>query len=295
MMLMKISVQSLIIILSVFCMFGNSTAQEEVISIPDDFCITHEEYQLYKRIIDYRKENKLSAIPLSTSLSFVARLHVRDLYENRPDTSYCNLNSWSDKGPWTACCHSRFTPHPECVRNKPNELTDYSGEGHELVYWDSEAALPDTVFNFWLTIDQAKDMFLNREKWALYSWKAIGIGIHMGYASVWLGDEPDPEKEPTICKSVEEAGLKIPEKPVVKAVITEPTGRFFLIYGSFENEEIAKQERERFIGEGFVHSRVLIKDGHYRVSISDHDSHEAAGKFRGQLPEKYREAWILKF
>lgn len=286
---------TLAIIVSFLLLSQDIYSQASNAGIPEDFCITQEEYQLFRLISDYRKEAGLSAIPLSTSLSYVARLHVRDLNDNGPDTSYCNLNSWSDKGPWTPCCHSKYTPHPECILNKPGELTGYPGEGHELVYWDSEAALPDTVYQFWLTIDQAKNMFLNQDKWALHTWRAMGVGVYLGYASVWLGDEADPEKEPVICKTVEAAQIRIPGKPSEMAIIDHPTGRFYLIYGSYEVEEVARAERNRFVEEGFLNARVLIKDGHYRVSISDHANREDADKFRSQLPQKYQEAWILKF
>jgi hypothetical protein len=270
-------------------------AQTNKPPLPDNFCITHEEYRLFKLISDLRKSEGLSAIPLSSSLSYVARIHVRDLNDNRPDTSYCNLNSWSDKAFWTSCCHSRFTPDPDCILGKPAELTDYNGEGHELVYWDSEAALPDTVYQFWLTIDGAVDMFLNRQKWAMYTWNAMGVGIYNGYASVWLGDEADPASEPGICKTVEAAKIEIPVSTGEVIVVNKPTNRFYLIFGSFEDEAIALMERERFIKEGFANAKVVETDNHFRVSISDHETHEAAIAARGKYPKKYREAWILNF
>ena len=151
-------------------------------NIPGDFCITQEEYRLFQLINEYRKGHGLDIIPFSTSLSYVAKVHVRDLYINKPDTSYCNLNSWSGQGTWTACCHSSLTPQPECILGKPGELTGYEGEGHELCYWENVAAHPDTVFGFWKTVEQANDILLNMARWESYRWQAVGIGIYEGYA-----------------------------------------------------------------------------------------------------------------
>ena len=263
--------------------------------LPESFCITKNEYRLYQLINKYRQENGMSVIPVSSSLSYVARIHVRDLAENRPDTSYCNLNSWSDKGPWTSCCHSKFTPEPECILNKPRELTDYEGEGHELCYWDSEGADADTVFHFWSSVKAARDMILNREKWVLYGWNAMGVGIYKGYASVWVGEKIDQEKEPAICKADEEESLEIPLEDKDNTVVSSPTGRFYLIFGSFNDMESARIERERFESKGFYQSKILIKNNNFRVSLSDHPSMQEAQEARSLMPEEYQKAWILKF
>lgn len=263
--------------------------------LPDNFCISNEEYRLYKLINDFRKENGLAAIPISSSLSYVAKIHVRDLADNRPDTSYCNLNSWSSNGPWTSCCHSKFTPQPECILNKPRELTQYDGEGHELCYWDSEGADPDTVFDFWTTIEQAKDMILNREKWVLYGWNAMGVGIYQGYASVWLGEMVDVEAEPEICKKASEKELEIPKEDKDNTVVSLPTDRYYIIFGSFNDIETARKEREKFESQGFYNAKILIKNNNFRVSLSDHPSMEEAQDARSRMAEKYQKAWILKF
>jgi hypothetical protein len=263
--------------------------------LPDEFCISSEEYRLYKLINDFRKENDLAVIPISSSLSYVAKIHVRDLADNRPDTSYCNLNSWSANGPWTSCCHSKYKPEPECILNKPRELTQYDGEGHELCYWDSEGADPDTVFEFWATIEQAEDMILNREKWALYGWNSMGVGIYKGYASVWLGELVDSEPEPTICVKDSDKEMEIPREDKDNTVVPSPTGRYYIIFGSFQDIETARQERKKFESQGFYKAKILIKNNNFRVSLSDHPSMEEAQEARSRMAEKYQKAWILKF
>lgn len=263
--------------------------------LPKDFCITKDEYKLYKLINEYRQKEGMAVIPISSSLSYVARIHVRDLAENRPDTSYCNLNSWSDKGPWTSCCHSKYAPQPECILNKPRELSHYEGEGHEMCYWDSEGADADTVFTFWISVKEARDMILNREKWVLYTWRAMGVGIHEGYACVWVGEMPDSEKEPRICGKNAETELEIPHEDKGHTLVSSPTERFYLIFGSFNDIESARRERENFVTKGFYNSRILIKNNNFRVSLSDYPSMEEAQDARSRMPEEYQKAWILKF
>ena len=114
----------------IFILVGLSTFGQK--GIPDDFCLSDDEYRLYEMINAHRVLNGLIEIPLSASLSYVARTHVIDLYTNHPDTSICNLNSWSDKGSWTPCCHNKYVPQEECIRDKPKEFTGYSGEVYEL-------------------------------------------------------------------------------------------------------------------------------------------------------------------
>ncbi|MEE4256852.1 MAG: hypothetical protein V2I47_07430, partial [Bacteroidales bacterium] len=58
--------------------------------VPDDFCLTEDEYRLYELINAHRLVQGAREIPLSASLSFVARTHVIDLYTNHPDTGICN-------------------------------------------------------------------------------------------------------------------------------------------------------------------------------------------------------------
>jgi len=264
-------------------------------SIPGNFCISKEEYNLYKLINDFRIKNDLPAIPISSSLSYVAKLHVRDLHDNGPDTSNCNLNSWSDKGPWTSCCHSNITPQPDCILNKPRELTKYTGDGHELGYWDSEGANPDTIYEFWVSVEQAIDLITNREKWRLYSWKAMGVGIYEGYASVWIGEKVDGEAEPRICSSDVIPQVEIPAEDKDNTVMTSPVERFFLIFGSFDDIEKARKERDHFVEEGFYQAKILIRNNNFRVSLSDHATMEEAQEARKRIPKEYQEAWIFKF
>lgn len=259
-----------------------------------DFCLTKDEYRLYSLINAYRTKNGLGVIPISRSLCYVAKIHARDLYINNPDTSSCSLNSWSDQGKWTACCHSSKTPNPVCIVGKPKELTRYPGEGHELAYWDSQALHPDTVLKFWQSYDQTKDLILNRKKWGYFNWKAIGVGLYKGYACVWVGEIMDTIAEPTLCSN-DNDNLTLPSGKKDKEVIFSRTGRYYIIYGSFNSQEDADKMAEKYRKEGYPGAKVLISGDTYRVSLADYPSQQEAVSAKKLLGEKFREAWITKY
>jgi hypothetical protein len=75
----------------------SQTSQDK--KIPDTYCLNEEELQLFNMINQQRQQKGLPKLELSKSLSYVAYLHVRDLYINRPDSvKGCNMHSWSNKG-----------------------------------------------------------------------------------------------------------------------------------------------------------------------------------------------------
>jgi hypothetical protein len=261
-----------------------------------DLCITKDEYRLYSLVNDARAKKGLPVIPISRSLCYVAKIHARDLFHNNPDTSYCSLNSWSDQGPWTPCCHSKFNPAPTCIVSKPSELTKYTGEGHELCFWDSGTLNSDTVMRFWLSVDPSREILLNEKKWVYFNWKAMGVGIYKGYVCLWLGEVLDSLPEPTLCGSAPNADfLAMPDKPVVEILITAPTGRYYLISASLKTEADARKQAAKFKADGFLQSKIILKDNLYRVSLSDYPTQAEALNAKKGLGEKYKEAWVTKF
>jgi hypothetical protein len=271
------------------------TGGKALAQVPE-FCISKEEYKLYKLINEYRAKNGLSVIPVSRSLSYVAKIHARDLFINNPDTSYCSLNSWSDKGQWTACCHSRQNPAPKCIVSKPKELAKYPGEGHELAYWDSEELNPDTIIHFWQSIEQANDLLLNQKKWSFFNWKAIGIGLYRGYACVWVGEIADTLAEPSICADTPGSDmLSFPVAGMRDKIIDKPTGRSYIIFGSFNNMEDAAKVTEKYKRAGFNEAKVIVNDKNYRVSLADYPTQEEALEAKKKLGMEYKEAWVTKF
>ena len=262
-----------------------------------DICLTKDEYRLYSLVNEKRVKKGLSVIPISKSLSYVAKMHARDLFHNNPDTAFCSLNSWSDQGTWIACCHSKYTPNPSCILNKPAELTKYTGEGHELCFWDSETLHPDTVIKFWMSVDQTREIILNEKKWSYFTWKAIGVGMYKGYVCLWLGEAIDAEPEPRLCGSTPgEDYLPLPDKkPNSDEVITAPTGRYYLIFASLKTEADARKELSRFRKAGFASSKIILKDSLYRVSLNDYGTQQEALNAKKELGESYKAAWVTKF
>ncbi len=173
----------LVALLSVFFSF-NSFAQ----------VLNEEEKELYRIIMEYRVQKGLPNIPLSSSLSFVAQTHVKDLVVNRPDRNGCNLHSWSPNGTWTPCCYTPDHAQAKFMWSKPRELTKYPGNGYEISYWDgSENATASGALNVWKQSSGHNAVIVNQGIWASHPWKAIGIGIYNGYAVVWFGEESDSQ------------------------------------------------------------------------------------------------------
>ena len=203
-------------------------------AIPDDFCITDDEYRLYELINAHRLINGLKEIPLSASLSFVARTHVIDLYTNHPDTSICNLNSWSDKGDWIPCCHNKYVPAEQCIRNKPKELTKYTGEGYELTYAEVFNTNADTVFRFWKKIDKPQ----NAGPAAAVVGGVEVISNNTGRYYVVISSfqsNNDAQREAKKYTAVSGSNLKI---------IKNPQGQFRVSINDYPSLEAAKQGKE---------------------------------------------------
>lgn len=158
-----------------------------------------EEKKLYNLIMEYRAEKGLPVIPMSKSLNYVAKTHVKDLHKHFDLTNVrnCNSHSWSNKGRWTACCYSPDHSNAACMWNKPRELTSYKGNGYELVYtpggatsWKSDQIKAEKALSAWKYYRELNAVILN-DSISQDQWKAIGIGVYKEYVSVWFGKEPD--------------------------------------------------------------------------------------------------------
>ncbi len=284
----------LILFLTILSMSGNSALIGQD-SIPSGFCISREEFKLFKRINEYRKVMNLPEIALSKSLCYVAKKHVNDLVFNKPDTSTCNFHSWSDKGSWKPCCYEKDSKDKKCMMSKPRELTTYHGDGHEIVYWENRNVTANTIFEQWSETSASKAVILNMKTWEDYSWKAIGIGIENGFASAWFGEESEQTGEIHICNSTEVYKIDPPKEPVETLVVSVDKNRFYVIIGSFPNLEAAKNAALKHKTEGYPKAKVVIKDEKIRISLSDYPTNEAAHNAKKMLPAKYKDAWVLAF
>jgi hypothetical protein len=281
-------------LISILFLSQVSFAQKE---IPPEFCISSEEFKLYNLVNEYRKSQKLPVIQLSKSLSYVAKVHIKDLIMNKPDTANCSFHSWSDKGAWKACCFRKENKDKYCVLTKPKELTNYPGIAHEIIFWESREASAEKAIKQWKETAVARFMLTNFKEWEKCSWNAMGVGVEAGFAVLWLGEEPDVEKETKVCG--EETVIIAEQRPAPSAneeiVVSSNTGRYYLIYGSMNSLKEAKTMVAKYNKEGFTKVKIIAKDNKYRISLSDYPSKEMAAQGKKELPAKYKDAWIMPF
>lgn len=263
--------------------------------LPADFCISVDESKLYNLINDYRKAMKLPAIPLSKSLCYVAKKHLQDLIQNKPDSSTCNFHSWSNKGNWTPCCFQKDKDDKVCMLSKPAEITNYPGPAYEIVYWESKEATPDIAFDQLRETAASQSIIINNNKWEEFSWNAVGVGISGGFAAIWFGEELDVEKETKVCGKNIVFTNNPPSDPGEPQLITSSTNRFYIIFGSFNSINDAKNQAAIYTAEGFKKTKILSKDNKFRISLSDYSSKELADQGKNELPAKYKDAWIMEY
>ena len=155
--------------------------------------LNNEERKLYNIIMEYRKDNGLPKIPLSSSLTFVAQTHVKDLVINKPDIGNCNAHSWSSNGPWSACCYTPDHAQAEFMWSKPRELTKYLGNGYEIACGSNGCCsdfnmTAEYALDSWKKSSGHNAVIINQGIWD-DQWNAIGIGLFKGFAVVWFGKE----------------------------------------------------------------------------------------------------------
>lgn len=180
----------------------NLSAAQDILR--EQACLSDEEYRLSLLINEYRKDHGLPAIKLSASLCYVAGAHAWDLQTNQPDSGMCNMHSWSEYGPWTACCYTDDHQQAECLWGKPAELTRYDGFGYEIAYYnsltvDEHEDIALSALEGWKGSPGHKHMIINRHGWKRMKWIAMGIGIFDNYVVVWFGEKKDPAGKPALC------------------------------------------------------------------------------------------------
>jgi cell division septation protein DedD len=295
---------------------GQNLPVKQVMDVPQGFCLSEAEWRLYQMINEYRRQYDLPPIPLSTSLSFVARTHVKDLFLNHPDQDPCNSHSWSDKGPWKPFCYPADENKKGSVWDKPKELSKYNSKGYEIVYWENSAVLIDSVISFWKSIDYFNSFLMNTGKWQGKRWNAIGIGIWENYAVAWFGEVPDPEGVPYVCgkepvKSPpatdtakplhDTAKVAVPAKPEVKKPVQQPPaqpaaqspGKYYVVVKSQLSLEASDKLADTLRAQGFPDAKVLRSGGKIRVVIFEALNRDQANQRLTEAKKLYKDAWIL--
>lgn len=258
-------------------------------------CMSADEMKLASLINNLRKQNRLPEIPLSVSLTFVAKTHVADLQTNKPDTSICNSASWSDKGRWSPCCFNSYVLKYECMWDKPKELTSYTYRGYELSYFEEGIVNVDSVFKLWNSTTAARDMLLTREDHADKKWLAMGIGISENYVSIWFGQRPDPAGRPHKCDNDMQDSFAIAfnNNTTILAENLKNT-KYYIIYGSFNSKADANEAVRRYKNSGLKNVQILEKEGRFRIAIDVYDNLKDAMNAKESLSSSYPEAWIFK-
>ena len=295
------------------------------VSIPEQVCMNGFEEQLNTLIDAYRSENEAHTIQISKKLTFVAKLHARDLYHNRIDKDSCSMQSWSDKGFWNACCFSeRDNSKQSCMWNKPKEITGYGGKAYEVIY--NGGSEPKRIMELWKGSSFYSDILKNSGRYADKDWAAIGIGQYKNVTVVWFGEVEDEEREVEKCSGAE------PEYDLKNGTIVTPTqvadtrnngvntltandndennnnadadgeksntglesGKFYLIYGSYSTEEYANAAVSQLSGQ-FPQARVITMSDsdRYRIALYEYSSKEEAREGQNKLDYTYVGAWVL--
>lgn len=257
--------------------------------IPEDFCISIEEQLLFDKINLIREDYGKSSLDFSVSLSYVAEVHVNDLLENNPDTSLCNLSSWSDKGEWTSCCHNPYVPKQDCMWDKPKELTPYTYRGYELAAYYEDDFTVDSIIKLWSSSKEVLDMLLTEGNFSKKKWICMGLGFNEHYISLWFGQRADRMGEPDLCTDVDTTAYEIPLADSVSSNVT-----YYLIFGSFTEVKDARETVKRFTKNGFENAGTVKSDGKFRVYLDRYSSLKEAMYAKQKLPYTYREAWVYK-
>lgn len=290
------------------CQNQNPNTQKRII-VPLNFCISPVEVELYNMINEYRKAYNLPPIPLSKSLSFIAKTHVKDLFFNRPDQGACNFHSWSDKGGWKPFCYPKDEKKNNSVWDKPKELTPYKSKGYEIVYWENNPVNIDSIIPFWKSIDYFNSFLIYTGKWQGKKWMAIGIGIYENYAAVWFGEIPDQEGVPRICGQKPEKKTITSElqkdslapavkpinsqgKPDVKIVSNGSPDLYYIIVSSQQPRLKSSQFASELIVKGYKDAKVLIRGNKVRVSIMEFKEKSATDSALLEIKKNYKDAWI---
>jgi hypothetical protein len=280
--------------------------------------LSADETILFNMINDIRLQNKMSVIPLSDKLCFVARIHIDDLIRSKPSATECGLHSWSENGHWSSCCHTKDPSGIKCMKSKPNELTGYSGNGYELIYSADDKALPSEAADLWKQVDASLSMILCKGKWKGYQWKMMGVGIMEGYALLWFGDKFETASE--ILTLPLNAGLTgtnqqnapesktasfaqnknlIADEKQAKQNNSQPVKAkegftYFLIVASLKSAEAAQSELKAIKQKGNPEAIILEADGVFRISVASFDSEKQAKKKLGEIKNEFPGIWIFK-
>lgn len=172
-------------------------------------CLSPAEAELAQLVNDYRVQNGLAAVPVSTNLTLAAQWHVADhnyaaditgAYGNDPT---CNLHSWYGipGAPYSTCCYTADHAEAACMWNKPGEV---SAGAFNVTGFENAAAGYLSVagaLGGWQNSAGHNDVILNQGIWASYTWRAMGVGVDLDSKRyfLWFAASTDPAGAPSDC------------------------------------------------------------------------------------------------
>jgi len=181
------------------------------------------------------------------------------------------------------------------AQKKPSELTNYTGLGYEIVYWENKEASAIKAMNQWRETMASRAIITNFKDWENYRWKACGVAIDQGFAIAWFGEDVDPETETKICGKNLTIKNELPKNEEESLIVKSESNRYYLIFGSFNELSDAKKQIEKYLEGGFNNAKIISKDNKFRISLSDYPTKEQANEAKNALPDKYKDAWIMPF
>ncbi|HPS62000.1 MAG TPA: CAP domain-containing protein [Bacteroidales bacterium] len=284
--------------------------------VPPSFRIDSAVTFLYRKVNAYRSENQLPPVALSRSLCYVAMVHAKDLFLHHPDRGTCNFHSWSDKGSWTPFCYPADETKKNSVWDKPRELTRYPGKAYEIVYWENNPLVADTVFSVWRNEEYFNDFLLNQGKWLGRTWNAIGLAVFENYACAWFGELPDPDtdlpvkaaipakpaKPQTTPKPNPEPATR-PVPPSVKPATVPDTipvkpdsllSTYYIVIKTNLKKDSAEKIAAGLRETGYPLAKVLDQDGKIRLSAFESPDKKVVMMQLREVKKVYKDAWLLK-
>lgn len=166
----------------------------------DQSCISSEEQKLGRLINAYRQSLGLPPVPLSRSLTKVARLHAADLDRYHTEIRKgCNHHSWSKHGAWKAVDYYSDHRNASGMWDKPRELTSYKSDGFEVVFYDEGGVTAQAGLDGWKKSVNHNNVIVNKGAWKDVKWNAMGVGVGKNFTCVWFGRVTDREGAPQGC------------------------------------------------------------------------------------------------
>lgn len=265
--------------------------------VPKDFCISQKEYRLYQLVNNYREKLALDVIPLSNSLSYVAKTHAADLSSNYKQGDDCNMYSWSDKGDWKAFCYPADQNRKNDIKDKAKEISGYPGKAWELTYWDNVDVDLEEVISFWNSIPYTGAILSNTDKFAEKGWKSLGVAVQDGYVLLWFGEKEDTEPSTIICETGEKIiNNSIPNELLLPSNVANspsPESQFFIIIGSYNRKTDAEAAVKSYKEMGYPNAVVVEEQGKIRVAIDQFSNQSDANTALSSYRNKFKGAWVF--